>query len=227
MYCNCGSIDRARELFNQLLPVVDHITYSTLMKAYLSINQPLQVLNLFKQLQSSPSISPDTILYLNLINACKQLGLRYQAEMIHRLIPSNIIEKNLTLQSHLIDMHAHCLHLNEADRLFSLLKQRDNLSLGNLIHGYAINGQGEKVFKLCQEIQSELKFNEQVYKMILYACAFTGGLVNQAREVYQTIPEKFKTPEIAAAMVKICFFLILININLFCLGFNSCSCFAV
>jgi pentatricopeptide repeat protein len=99
MYCNCGSIDRARELFNQLLPVVDHITYSTLMKAYLSINQPLQVLNLFKQLQSSPSISPDTILYLNLINACKQLGLRYQAEMIHRLIPSNIIEKNYFTKS--------------------------------------------------------------------------------------------------------------------------------
>ncbi len=202
MYCNCGMMDHAQEFFNEVFPNVDHITYSTLMKAYLSINQPLKVLNLFKQLQSSTSISPDLILYGNVINACYQLGFPSQAEEIHRLIPSNIIEKNVSLQINLIDMHAHCLNLNEAHRLFNLLKQKDNNSLGKLIHGYAINGQGEEVLKLCKQIQTEVKFNEQVYKMILYACASTGGLVNKARDIYETIPEKYRTPEIAGAMVK-------------------------
>ncbi len=202
MYCNCGSIDRARQLFNQSLPIVDYIAYSTLMKAYLSINQPVQVLRLFDQLQSS-SISPDSVLYLNIINACDQLGLKHQAEHIHRSIPSYIIEKNLSLQIALIDMHAHCLHLHEAYRLFNLLKLKDNNSLATLIHGYAINGQGRQALKLFEEVKSELKFNEQVYKMILYACAFTDGLVNEARGIYNSMPDKYKTPEVAAAMVSI------------------------
>jgi len=202
MYCNCGSIIRARELFNQLLPIVDHVAYSTLMKAYLSVNQPVEILNLFKQFQLS-SISSDSIFYLNIIHAGYKLGLIHQAEYIHRSIPSNMIEKNLSLQINLIDMHSHCLHLNEADRLFNLLKEKDKNSLGYLIHGYAINGQGQKALKLFQEIKSELKFNEQIYKMILYACAFTGGLVNEAKEIYNTIPEKYKTSDVAAAMVSI------------------------
>ncbi|CAF4076103.1 unnamed protein product [Rotaria sp. Silwood2] len=200
MYCNCGSIDRARELFNQLLPIVDHVAYSILMKTYLSINQPLKVLDLFEQLQLS-SISPDSFIYLNIINACNQLGLIHQAEKIHRSIPSYIIERNHALLIGLIDMHAHCLHLNESYRLFNLLKQKDNISLGNLLHGYAINGQGQEALKLFEKFKSELIFNEQVYKMILYACAFTGDLVNEAQEIYRTIPDKYKTPQVAAAMV--------------------------
>jgi hypothetical protein len=39
--------------------------------------------------------------------------------------------------------------------------------------------------------------------MILYACAFTDGLVNEARGIYNTMPDKYKTPEVAAAMVSI------------------------
>jgi pentatricopeptide repeat protein len=202
MYCNCGSIVRARELFNQFLPIVDHVAYSTLMKAYLSVNQPIEILDLFKQFQSS-SIPSDSVFYLNIINAGNQLGLRHQAEYIHRSIPSNMIEKNLSLQTSLIDMHAHCLQLNEADRLFQLLKQKDNYSLGNLIHGYAINGQGQEALKLFRENQSVLKFNEHVYRMILFACVFTGGLVNEARDIYQSMPDGYKTPEAVAAMVRI------------------------
>ncbi|CAF3454928.1 unnamed protein product [Rotaria sp. Silwood1] len=202
MYCNCGLIDRARELFNQFLPIVDHVAYSILMKSYLSINQPLEVLGLFEKLQSS-SISPDSFIYLNIINACNQLGLMNQAEKIHRSIPSYIIERNHSLIIGLIDMHAHCLHLNEADRLFNLLKQKDNISLASLLHGYAINGQGQQALKLFEKVKSELIFNEQVYKMILYACVFTDDLVKEAKEIYKTIPDKYKTPQVAAAMVSI------------------------
>ncbi|CAF4733107.1 unnamed protein product [Rotaria sp. Silwood1] len=202
MYCNCGLIDRARELFNQFLPIVDHVAYSILMKSYLSINQPLEVLGLFEKLQSS-SISPDSFIYLHIINACNQLGLMNQAEKIHRSIPSYIIERNLSLIIGLIDMHAHCLHLNEADRLFNLLKQKDNISLASLLHGYAINGQGQQALKLFEKVKSELIFNEQVYKMILYACVFTDDLVKEAKEIYKTIPDKYKTPQVAAAMVSI------------------------
>ncbi|CAF1220200.1 unnamed protein product [Adineta steineri] len=204
MYCNCGSIDRARKLFDQLLPIADHITYSILMKAYLSINQPTQVLSLFHQLQSSSSsISPDAVLYLHVINACQQLGLPHQAENIHRAIPSFIIEKNLSVQTALINMHSHCLQVNEAYRLFSLLKQKDNHTLANLIHGLAINGQGQRALKLFEDIKSELKINEQIYKMILYACKFTEGLVDETRKIYKIIPEKYKTPDIASIMVSI------------------------
>lgn len=202
MYCNCGSISRARELFNQSFPTVDHIAYSTLMKAYLSNNQPIEILDLFKQFQSL-SLSADSIFYLNIIHAGYKLGLIHQAEYIHHSIPSSMIEKNLLLQINLIDMHAHCLHLNEAYRLFNLLKEKNKNSLGNLIHAYAVHGQGKQALKLFEENKSQLKFNEQIYKMILYACAFTGGLIDEAKEIYKNIPEKYKTPEVAAAMVNI------------------------
>ncbi|CAF3622748.1 unnamed protein product [Rotaria socialis] len=202
MYCNCGSIDRAQEIFNQSLPIVDRIAYSSLMKTYLSINQPVQVLRLFEQSKSS-SIRSDPVLYLNVINASNQLGLMHQAEYIHRLIPSHMIENNLLLIRGLIDMHSNCLHLTEAHRLFNLLEQKDNNSLASLLHGYAINGHGQQALNLFEKVKSELIFNEQVYKEILRACAFTGDLVDEARGIYQTIPDTYKTSQVAAAMVSI------------------------
>ena len=201
MYCHCGSITRARELFNQLLPFVDHVAYSTLMKTYLSLDHPVEVLNLFKQSQGSSSPA-DAIFYLNVINAGNQLGLKHQAEYIHRSIPTEMIERNPSLQTNLIDMHAHCSHLDEADRLFRLIKRKDNHSLGNLLQGYVIQGQGKQALKLFREYQSQLKFNEEVYRRILCALALTGELVEEAREIYQTIPNVYKTVEVAAAMVR-------------------------
>jgi pentatricopeptide repeat protein len=125
MYCNCGSIDRAREIFDRFLPIVDRVAYSTIMKAYLANNQPAQVLSLFHQLQSS-SVSPDPLLYLNVIHACRQLGLAHEAENIHRSIPPHVIEKSPAIQMALIDMHANCSQLPEADRLLRLLEQKEN-----------------------------------------------------------------------------------------------------
>ncbi|CAF3866526.1 unnamed protein product [Rotaria magnacalcarata] len=151
MYCNCGSIDRAQELFNQSLPIADRIAYTSLMKTYLSINQPTQVLRLFEQSKSS-SIKSDPIFYLNVINASNQLGLMNQAENIHRSTPSHMIAYSLLLVRGLIDMHSHCLHLTEAHRLFSLLEQKDNNSLASLLHGYAINGQGQQALNLFEKV---------------------------------------------------------------------------
>ena len=205
MYCNCDSIDRARELFNQLLSIVDHVAYSTLMKAYLSLDQPVEILSLFDQFQSSP-ISPHVIVYLNTINPCNRLGLMHQVENIHRSIPSHIIEKDPSLLIALVDMHAHCLHLHEAYQLFKLLKQKNNTSLASLLHGYAINGQRQKALKIFEEFKSKFRVNEQVYKLVLYACGFTGGLVNDVRQVYRAMPDEYKTPQITAAMVDIFYF---------------------
>jgi len=204
MYCNCHSIDRARQLFNQQLPSVDHIAYSTLMKAYLSIDQPVQVMELFKQFQRS-SLQFDFVFCSNLIQAGKRLGLANQAEFIHRSIPSDLIETNPLLVNQLIDMHAHCAHLNEAHRLFELLKQKDSFSLANLLHGYAIDGQGQQALKIYHENRRSVRMNEQIYKNILSACALDGDLVREAQEIYKSIPEKHRTSEIAAAMVKLSF----------------------
>lgn len=204
MYCNCGSVERTQELFNQLRPVLDRVAYSTLMKCYLSLNQPVEVLALYEQLQSS-SISPDSLLYLNVTHACSQLGLTHQAKKIHRSIPSYMIELNRSLIVGLINMHAHCLRLDEAQRLFDVRKEKENTSLINLLHGYAIHGQGGKALKLFEKVKYQIKLNEHVYRMILLACAFTGGLVTEAREIYKTVPDKYKTPRVAAAMVFILF----------------------
>ena len=202
MYCRCGSIHRARQLFDQLLPSIDHVTYSTLMKTYLSLDQPVEVLQLFNQFQVS-SIPSDAFFYLNIINAGNQLGLMHQAKLIHRSIPEQMIEKNFSLQTNLIDMHAHCGQLDEAYRLFDLLKQKDNHSLANLLHGYALQGQGKQALKIYREHQSQLKFNEEVYRSILQALTLTGGLVQEARAIYQTIPDVHKTSEVVTTMVRL------------------------
>lgn len=200
MYCQCGSIDRAREIFDRFLPIVDAVAYSTLMKAYNASNQPVQVLALFRQLQSS-SITPDPLLYSSVIRACQQLGLAHQAESIHRAIPAYVIEKSPALQSVLIAMHAHCSHFDEAKRMFRLVEQKDGKTLASLIHALAVNGQGRQALSLFEEMKTQVKLNALVYKMLLSACAFTDGLVDEARHIYRSLPDKYKAPDVAAVMV--------------------------
>lgn len=202
MYCACGSVDRAHEIFDQIFPAGDHVTYSTLMKAYLSVNQPAKVLHLYDKVSSS-SIVPDSVLYSCVIDATSRIGLMHQSEYVHRSIPSHIIEYHRSLTTGLIDMHAHCSQLNEAERLFHLLNKKDSNTFASLLHGYAINGQGLKALELFDNMKHNLNFNENVYKSILYACEYTGDLVQEAEEIYKQIPDIYKTLEVTAIMVDI------------------------
>lgn len=196
-----------------------------MMKAYLSIDRPVEVIELFKEFQRS-SLRFDSVLCSILLQTGKRLGLANQAEFIHRSIPADLIEKNPLLVNQLIDMHAHCGHLTEAHRLFNLLEQKDSYSLANLLHGYAIDGQGREVLKIYRKNRRSVKMNEQIYKTILSACAMTGGLLREAQEIYKSIPEKYRTTEIAAAMVKFYQYLTSYR-RLFSLGISFSSCIAL
>ena len=199
MYCKCGSLERARELFNRYASSMDRVAYSTLMKTYLTVDQPLQVLALFDQLRST-SITPDAVLFANVIRAGSRLGLPKQAETILHAIPSHVIEKHGQLQENLITMCVQCSRMEDAVRLFHQSKQKTNHSLASLLHGYAIHGDGQRALELFHQLSRTWKFNEQVYQKILHACALTGGLAREARQLYETIPEHCRTKDVASVM---------------------------
>lgn len=200
MYCACGSLNKAREIFDQNRSLVDHIAYSTLMKAYSTHFQPVQVLKLFDQCESS-SISSDSLLYSHVIQACRQIGLPHQAEQLHRSIPSETIEQNPTLQTQLIDLHSHSGQLVEARRLFDLMSKKDVESLINLLHGLSIDGKAHEALELFESMKNEFAYNSNVYRTILHACALTKGFVDQAQRIYQEIPVQHQTPDVAANWV--------------------------
>jgi hypothetical protein len=201
MYCACNSLERARLLFDRFIPMFDQIAYSVLMKAYLSSNQPFEVLLLFDRFQPR-SVKLDCIFYNNILHACRRLGLPRQAEQIHREIQSSITRHDLSLQINLIEMHANCSQLSEATRLFHLLKLTDSSSFGHLLYGYAIHGRGQQALTLYNTMKNKITCNAQVYRTLLYACACTGGLVKEARHLYKQMPDKFRTPNMMAIMVR-------------------------
>ena len=200
MYCACGSLAQARQMFEQNRSLLDHVAYSILMKAYLVNYQPVEVLHLFEQCQSS-SISLDSLLYSYVIQASRRIGLPRQAEQLHRSIPPELIERNLSLKIQLIDLHSHCGQLAEAQRLFHLIREKDATALTSVLHGLAIHGHGQEAFQLFESMKNTIDYNSNVYRTMLQACALTGDLVDQAKRIYQQIPIQHRTADVTASLV--------------------------
>ena len=204
MYINCGAIEKARRLFDEISSIADHITYSILMRTYSFRNQPVEIVRLFEQFQrSTRSTTGDSMFYRNVIQAGRHLGLPFQAERIHREIPSMLIKKDFPLQTALIEMHAHCFQIDEATRFYNLLGQKDDFSsLVSLLHGYAIDGQVENILQVLNTDGISPFSNVEILKMIFIAFANRRGFVSKAKEMFDEIPKDSKTSEIAALMVR-------------------------
>ncbi|XP_057848095.2 pentatricopeptide repeat-containing protein At3g09040, mitochondrial [Cryptomeria japonica] len=170
MYARCGSIQKARELFDKI-PQRSVVSWNAMIVGYAQNGLLEKSLEIFKQMRLT-GVNLDSSTFATIIPVCAKMGDLEQGIDIHQ----NIIELGLlsdeVVVASLVDMYAKCGAIQKARELFDKMVQRNVVSWTALIAGYAQNGPVEKSLGIFKEMQfTDVKPDSTTFSSVLPACA--------------------------------------------------------
>lgn len=122
MYATCGSLIRARELFNKFsAPCL--VTWNAMISGYAQHGHGQEALELFTYMKQK-EVEHDIVTHLSIIKAGSCIGHLGNAHVIHAHIVETCHENNVPMENSLIDLYAKCDCLEDARKVFDKVKQR-------------------------------------------------------------------------------------------------------
>ncbi|XP_057862808.2 pentatricopeptide repeat-containing protein At3g12770-like [Cryptomeria japonica] len=187
MYAKCGSIDKARELFDNM-PQRNVISWNAMITGYAQNGFVEKALEAFKQMQLA-DVEPYCTTFASILPACAKMGALEQGTEIHQSLIEKGFLSDVVVVNALIDMYAKCGCIHKAHELFCKMSQRNVISWNAMIAGYAQNGLVEKALETFKQMPSEdVKPDSTTFVSILPACAKMGAL-EQGIDIHQSIIE--------------------------------------
>lgn len=187
MYVKCGLLNEARVLFDAL----QHrnvVSYGAIIVGYAQHECGYSALELFEHMQCN-GIKPNRVIFLGILAACGNQQVLREGWWIHDSIVRNGNELDLSIGNTLVDMYSKCGSLEEAQKVFDTLPNRNIVSWGALITGYVQQAHNSAALELFQQMQqNDIQPNRVVFLSILQACASMGA-AEQGEIVHDQIIE--------------------------------------
>ncbi|XP_057862802.2 pentatricopeptide repeat-containing protein At2g13600 [Cryptomeria japonica] len=169
MYAKCGSIHKARELFDRMpgknvvswnamiagyaqngaleeasrlfkeMPQPDVVSWNSMIAGYAQNGFAEKASETFKQMQCA-GLNPNSTTFIIILPACAKMGAVEQGMHTHQSIIESGFVSNIVVANALIDMYAKCGNIHSARNVFDRMLQRDVVSWNAMIVGYAQSG---------------------------------------------------------------------------------------
>eukprot|EP01018_Ginkgo_biloba_P023309 Gb_30523 [translate_table: standard] len=151
MYAKCGSLEIARQLFNNMT-IRNVISWNSIIAAYAQNEHANEALALFHEMQLV-SMKPNSVTMVTVLAACAQLGALDQGKQTHTYIIRNGFESDVSVENSLVAMYAKCRNIDVACQLFCKISRKDLVSWNTMIAGYSQNGQVNEALTLFYKMQ--------------------------------------------------------------------------
>ncbi|XP_057854729.2 pentatricopeptide repeat-containing protein At2g13600 [Cryptomeria japonica] len=228
MYAKCGTIHKARELFDKM-PQRDVVSWNAMIAGYAKNGDLDEALKLFKEMPQRDvaswnamiagyaqngflqkalttlkqmqltDVKPDSSTFISILPACAKMGALKEGMEIHQSIIENGFLSDVLVASALIDMYAKCGNVHTARDLFDMMPQRNVVSWNSMIGGYAQNGFFEKALEAFKQMQLAGKKPDYItFASILPACAEI-GVLEHGMDIHQNIIESKLLSDVVVA----------------------------
>lgn len=172
-YLSRGQVERARTMFDNMV-AKDDASWSAMVAGYTKNGMYSEALVIFQKMISC-QVSPNESALVSSLCACANLGALDQGKWIHTYTDRIGARITVILGTALIDMYAKCGSIEHAYEVFRKMPQKDVVSWGAIISGFAIHGQAEKCFQLFDDMVVDgIHPNEVIFVAILSACSHAG-----------------------------------------------------
>ncbi|XP_059666974.1 pentatricopeptide repeat-containing protein At4g25270, chloroplastic [Cornus florida] len=124
-------------------------------------------------------IEVETHIFASLLETCFRLQAIDHGIRIHRLIPKNLLRKNVGLSSKLLRLYASCGHIEDAHQVFDEMAKRKTSAFpwNSLISGYAELGLYEDALALYfQMVEDGVEPDQFTFPRVLKACSRLGSI---------------------------------------------------
>ncbi|XP_031096817.1 pentatricopeptide repeat-containing protein At1g31430 [Ipomoea triloba] len=216
MYCKCGCLSEAGQIFNAMStrnvmswtsmvsgyvscgqldeardlfersPVKDLVLWTAMINGYVQFNLFEYAMTLFQAMQMQ-RIKPDKYTLVSLLKGCAQVGALDQGEWIRNYIIQNGIVIDAVVGTALMEMYSKCGCLEKSLEIFYELREKDAASWTSIICALAMNGDTGKALELfSQMLQAGIRPDDITFIGVLTACSH-GGLVEEGRGYFDSM----------------------------------------
>ncbi|KAI9111704.1 hypothetical protein K1719_017394 [Acacia pycnantha] len=175
MYSKCGFVGLACMIFYKITQK-SIVTWNCMMSSFSQNGMSVEALDLFDEMCFN-GLEVNEVTFLSAIQACSNLGYLKKGKWIHHKIITWGIQKDLYIDTALIDMYAKCGDLRTAQGVFDSMSEKSVVSWSTMISAYGMHGQINAAISLFNEmVQSGIKPNEVTFMNILSACSHAGSV---------------------------------------------------
>jgi pentatricopeptide repeat protein len=182
LYAKCGCLVEAQQIFDSMKQR-NVASWTSLMLGYVEQGMGQKALQLFA-LMKSQGLKPDSASFIAALQACGSLVSLNLGKQIHEEVIKSGLLPNARVENTLIDMYGQCASVENAQKVFDQMPQRDIVSWTALMRAYGQSGDADKVLQLLEEMQRQgLTPNEITWTVVLFSCSHR-GLIEQGLQIF-------------------------------------------
>uniref|UniRef100_A0A0E0KFG3 DYW domain-containing protein n=1 Tax=Oryza punctata TaxID=4537 RepID=A0A0E0KFG3_ORYPU len=175
MYAKCGDIKDARLAF-EMIPYDDVILLSFMISRYAQSNQNEQAFELFLRMMRS-SVLPNEYSLSSVLQACTNMVQLDFGKQIHNHAIKIGHESELFVGNALMDFYAKCNDMDSSLKIFSSLRDANEVSWNTIVVGFSQSGFGEEALSVfCEMRAAQMPCTQVTYSSVLRACASTASI---------------------------------------------------
>lgn len=189
MYGKCGEVGAAREVFDGM-PQRGTASFNAMIAGYVTNGKCEDAMSLFNQMQGL-GIQYDAMTMVSVLQACASLGALQQGRWVHEQISRGNLEINVHLSAALINMYARCGCIEESQKVFDVMPERDLISWTAIICGYGMHGLAQDAESLFnQMVKSGIRPDSITFVGILSGFSHK-GMVFEGEKYYKKMTEEY------------------------------------
>nr|AKH05203.1 chlororespiratory reduction 2 [Erodium trifolium] len=204
MYAKFGRVAHAAHVFDEM-PVRNVVSWSAMISCYAKNGKHFEALELFQETMLAKTESfPNSVTMVSVLQACAALAALDQGKLVHGYILRRGLDSILPVISSLVTMYGRCGKLEQGQRVFDQMKERDVVAWNSLISMYGVHGFGNKAIQVFEEmINSGVNPSPISFISVLGACSHA-GLVEEGKMLFNSMVKDhgmYPTAEHYACMV--------------------------
>ncbi|GMH19547.1 hypothetical protein Nepgr_021388 [Nepenthes gracilis] len=190
-YMNEGYVEDAEEIFRKTAEK-DVVIFNAMIEGYSkSIETCKKSIEMYIDMQRL-NFRPTISTFASVIGACSLLTVSEIGQQVQSLLVKTEYITNIKIGSALIDMYSKCGKVDDAQRVFDYMPEKNIFSWTSMIDGYGKNGRSSKALEMFNRMQRQnpTKPNYVTFLSILSACAHA-GLIDEGKYIFESMEKDY------------------------------------
>ncbi|KAF9608521.1 hypothetical protein IFM89_009887 [Coptis chinensis] len=191
MYARCNDLRHSYILF-QSIEAKSLVTWNSMIGGYTHYDRYEEASFVFREMVAS-GVEPNYVTIASILPLCARIAnLQHGKELHCYILKRGQFEDFLLPWNSLVDTYSKSGKVSEAQRVFSLMKKKDEVTYTSLIAGLGMQGEGQAAIELFEEMNKcGVKPDHIAMVAVLSACSHS-GLVSQGEMLFEKMISVYK-----------------------------------
>ncbi|XP_038720016.1 pentatricopeptide repeat-containing protein At4g14850 isoform X2 [Tripterygium wilfordii] len=189
-YGKCGKTGQAEVVFDEMRERND-VSWCTLVSVFVQNHEDEKACGVFLRARKE-GVEPKDFMVSIVISACAGLSGLELGRSVHSLAVKACVDDNIYVGSALVDMYGKCGSIEDAERAFHEMPERNLVTWNAMMGGYSHQGHSDTALALFEEMTGSYRVPPSHVTLVCVLSACTrAGAVKQGMEIFESMRERY------------------------------------